>query len=215
MSRAAARGLHGMSSVTCHISVSLDGFAAGPDQSLEHPLGVGGERLHHWHFPPLEDRHPVDAEMGKRILAGNGAYVMGRNMFGGAREDGAWDPAWRGWWGERPPYEAPVFVLTHHEREPLEMEGGTTFHFVTGGFEEALARAAEAAGDRNVSIAGGASVVRQALVAGRLDELHLAVAPVVLGAGERLLADVGDPVLEPIEVVGSPAATHISYRVVR
>lgn len=199
-----------MSSITCHISISLDGFAAGPNQSREHPLGERGELLHQWVFAE-GGPHPIDADMAERILAGNGAYVMGRHMFGGG--DGAWDESWRGWWGERPPYGAPVFVLTHHEREPLVMEGGTTFVFVTGGLDEALARAREAAGDLDVSVAGGASTVQQVLAAGELDELHLHVAPVLLGAGERLFESVGDVAFEPVEAVTSPAATHLRYRV--
>ena len=137
---------------------------------------------------------------------------MGRNMFGPG--GGAWDLEWRGWWGEDPPYHAPVYVLTHHEREPLAMEGGTTFHFVTDGIESALEQARAAAGDQDVSIAGGASTVRQYLAAGLLDELYLHIVPVVLGAGERLLDGVGDPTLEPVEVVASPAVTHVKYRVV-
>jgi dihydrofolate reductase len=202
-----------MTRVTSQISVSLDGFAAGPDQSLEHPLGTGGERLHGWFFGPEAERHPADREIGEHLLEGNGAYVMGRRMFGGG--DGSWDPAWRGWWGEEPPYHAPVFVLTHHPREPLAMAGGTTFTFVTDGFDAAFAQARAAAGARDVCVAGGASVVQQALRAGVLDELHLHVVPTLLGAGERLLEDVGDPVLEPVAVVATPAATHVRYRVGR
>ncbi|MDX6676855.1 MAG: hypothetical protein QOE31_907, partial [Solirubrobacteraceae bacterium] len=133
--------------------------------------------------------------------------------FGGG--DGPWDASWTGWWGEDPPYHVPVFVLTHHARESLQMQGGTTFHFVTDGIESALGQAREAAGEQDVSIAGGASAVRQFLAAGLLDELYLHVVPVLLGAGERLLEDVGDPTLEPIEVVASPAVTHVKYRVVR
>jgi dihydrofolate reductase len=138
---------------------------------------------------------------------------MGRKMFGGG--PGAWDPAWRGWWGEEPPYHAPVFVLTHHARDPLPMQGGTTFHFVTDGIESALGQATAAAGDRDVLIAGGASAVRQYMAAGFLEELYLDIVPVLLGAGERLLENVGDPTLEPVEVVPSPKVTHIRYRVVR
>jgi len=137
---------------------------------------------------------------------------MGRNMFGPGR--GAWDLEWRGWWGEDPPYHTPVYVLTNHEREPLAMDGGTTFHFVTDGIESALEQARAAAGDKDVSIAGGASTVRQYLAAGLLDELYLHIVPVVLGAGERLLDGVGDPTLEPVKVVDSPAVTHVKYRVV-
>jgi len=140
-----------------------------------------------------------------------GAYVMGRNMFGPIRGD--WDEDWRGWWGDEPPYHAPVFVLTHHARDPVEMAGGTTFHFVTGGFDAAFARAQEIAGDDGVDIAGGASAVRQALAAGVVDELTLDVAPVLLGAGERLFDGVEALRLEPVEVLHSPAATHIRYAV--
>jgi dihydrofolate reductase len=211
-----------MSSVTCQISVSLDGFVAGPDQSLENPIGVGGMRLHEWVFPTDAWReqhgedggvHSVDAEVAAEMMQGIGAYIMGRKMFGGG--DGPWDESWRGWWGEDPPYHVPVFVLTHHERDPLPMEGGTTFHFVTGGIESALEQARAAAGDRDVSIAGGASAVQQYLAAGLLDELHLHIVPVILGSGERLLENVGDPRLEPVAVVASPAVTHVSYRVAR
>jgi dihydrofolate reductase len=142
-----------------------------------------------------------------------GAYVMGRNMFGPVR--GAWEGDWRGWWGEDPPYHTPVFVLTHHPRESVEMEGGTTFHFVTEGVEVALERAREAAGERNVCIGGGASTVNQVLAAGQLDELFLHLSPIMLGGGERLFVDVGDPAFDVLDAVTSPAATHIRYRVVR
>lgn len=211
-----------MSSVRCQISVSLDGFVAGPGQSREHPLGRGGERLHEWMIglQSWREQHGLeggersaDAEVVEEMTAGVGAYVMGRRMFGGG--DGPWDEAWTGWWGEEPPFHVPVFVLTHHAREPLAMRGGTTFTFVTGGVESALERARSAAGGQDVAIAGGASTVRQYLAAGLLDELHLHIVPVVLGAGERLLEDVGDPTLEPIGVVTSPAVTHVKYRVVR
>ncbi len=198
-----------MGRVTCQISVSLDGFAAGPGQSLEDPLGKGGERLHEWAFAP--DRHPVDARVADHLLDGVGAYVMGRRMFGGG--PGPWDGGWRGWWGEDPPYHAPVFVLTHHARAPLPMAGGTTFHFVTDGLDAALAQARAAAGDQDVAVAGGASTVRQCLAGGHLDELHLHLVPVLLGSGERPLDGAGDPVLEPVEVLASPAATHVRYRV--
>jgi dihydrofolate reductase len=157
--------------------------------------------------------HNADAEIIEQQTQGIGAYIMGRNMFGGGH--GEWDESWRGWWGEDPPYHAPVFVLTHHARAPLEMEGGTTFHFVTDGIEAALEQARAAAGDGNVSIAGGASAVRQYLAAGLLDELHLHLVPVTLGAGERLLDDVGGLTFEPVEVVGSPGVTHVKYRVLR
>jgi dihydrofolate reductase len=148
----------------------------------------------------------------EEVVAGVGAYVMGRNMFAGPGP-GPWEAAWRGWWGEDPPFHAPVFVLTRYAREPLEMQGGTTFHFVSEGVEAALAAAREAADDGIVSVAGGANTIQQFLRAGLLDELYLHIAPVLLGAGERLLENVGDPVLEPVKVVASPAVTHIKYRV--
>ena len=211
-----------MSSVTCQISISLDGFVAGPHQSLADPLGQGGERLHEWMFQTdhWHRRHGSDAgersadsDVIEEVFEDVGAYIMGRRMFGGG--DGPWDETWTGWWGEDPPYHAPVFVLTHHAREPLEMQGGTTFAFVTDGIESALGQARAAAGDKNVAIAGGASAVRQYLAAGLLDELYLHIAPILLGAGERLLEDVGDPVLEPVKVVASPRVTHVKYRVLR
>ena len=190
--------------------MSLDGFAAGPNQSVDNPIGEGGDRLDEWMF--AADRPDADADAADEILRGVGAHIMGRKMFGGG--DGPWDETWRGWWGEDPPYHAPVFVLTHHAREPLPMQGGTTFNFVTDGIEAALEQARAVAGDQDVAIAGGASTVQQYLAAGLLDELHLHVVPIVLGAGERLLDDVGDPTLEPVGVVASPAVTHLRYRVV-
>ncbi len=211
-----------MSSVVCQISVSLDGFVAGPDQSLEHPLGAGGERLHEWAFATDSwnaqhgregGERNADAEVVEEVTAGVGAYVMGRRMFGGG--DGPWDEAWTGWWDDEPPFHAPVFVLTHHAREPLPMEGGTTFTFVTDGIEAALEQARAAAGAGDVMVAGGASTVQQYLAAGLLDELYLHIVPVLLGAGTRLLENVGDPNLEPVKVVASPAVTHVRYRVVR
>lgn len=199
-----------MTRTTCHVSISLDGFLAGPDQSRDNPLGRGGLRLHTWHLD-AEPVHEADRAMRDDLLRDKGAYVMGRNMYGPIR--GAWDDTWRGWWGDEPPYHAPVFVLTHFAHEPIEMLGGTTFHFVTDGFDSALAQARSVAGDLDVGIAGGASTVRQALAAGALDELTLDVAPVLLGAGERLFDGVDDPGLEPVEVAHSPLATHIRYRV--
>jgi dihydrofolate reductase len=191
------------------MSISLDGFVAGPDQSRDSPLGIGGLELHHWH---LDDPiHEADASARDSLMKPRGAYVMGRNMFGPIR--GEWDQDWRGWWGNEPPYHAPVFVLTHYAHDPIEMEGGTTFHFVTEGFEAALAQARNVAGELEVDIAGGASTVRQALQAGAIDELMLDIAPVLLGAGERLFDGVADPGLHPIEVLNSPTATHIRYRV--
>jgi dihydrofolate reductase len=211
-----------MSNVTCQISISLDGFVAGPNQSLDNPIGEGGMRLHQWAFATdtWNRRHgsesgerTADSLVAEEVVQGIGAYIMGRNMFGPGR--GAWDLEWRGWWGEDPPYHTPVYVLTNHAREPLAMDGGTTFHFVTDGIESALEQARAAAGERDVSIAGGASTVRQYLAAGLLDEIYLHIVPVVLGAGERLLEGVGDPTLEPVKVVDSPAVTHVKYRVAR
>jgi dihydrofolate reductase len=194
------------------MSISLDGFVAGPDQSREDPLGKGGMELHRWHLGD-ERADEADETAAGWLLQPRGAYVMGRNMFGPIR--GEWDEDWRGWWGEEPPYHAPVFVLTHYPHDPIEMEGGTTFSFVTEGFEAAFERAQAAAGDRGVDIAGGASTVRQAFRAGAIDELMLDIAPVLLGAGERLFDGVQDPGLEPVEVIDSPLATHVRYRVGR
>jgi dihydrofolate reductase len=198
-----------MTPITCHVSISLDGLLAGPSQSRENPLGIGGLALHQWHFDPVD--HEADVAARDDLLKQRGAYVMGRNMFGPIR--GEWEEDWRGWWGDEPPYHAPVFVLTHYRHEPIVMEGGTTFHFVTDGFDSALAQAREAAGDRDVAIAGGASTIRQALAAGAIEQLTLDVAPVLLGSGESLFDGVEDPGLEPVEVLGSPLATHIRYRV--
>jgi dihydrofolate reductase len=157
-----------MSKVSCQISVSVDGYVAGPNQSLDNPLGEGGQRLHEWAFATEAwnaehgregGERSVDSEVAAKMMAGNGAYIMGRNMFGGGR--GEWDLSWKGWWGDDPPYHTPVYVLTHHEREPLEMQGDNTFYFVTDGIESALEQTRAAAGDKNVSIAGGASTVNQ------------------------------------------------------
>jgi dihydrofolate reductase len=191
------------------MSISLDGFVAGPDQDRDNPLGVGGLRLHQWHLG--DDIDEADVAARDSLMKRRGAYVMGRNMFGPIR--GEWDPDWRGWWGDEPPYHAPVFVLTHYEREPIEMEGGTTFYFVTEGFDAALEEAKAAAGELEVDIAGGASTVRQAFAAGAIDELVLDVVPVLLAAGERIFDGVEDPGFAPLEVVHSPHATHIRYRV--
>ncbi|MEV7606400.1 dihydrofolate reductase family protein [Paenarthrobacter sp. NPDC089322] len=198
-----------MSRVTCDLTVSLDGFVAGPNQSLSEPLGEGGEDLHRWQF---EEREENAAEIAGILEAG--AYIMGRNMFAGPGP-GAWAEDWRGWWGEEPPYHAPVFVLTHQVREPLEMQGGTTFHFVNDGIEAALSRAREAAGGKDVAIAGGASTARQFLSAGLIDELRLHTAPIVLGGGERLLDGVRDIRLEPTAVSNSRFASHVRYRMLR
>src|SRR3954451_5123307 len=198
-----------MGKVTAHVSISLDGFMAGPDQSEEDPIGLGGMRLHQWHLG--EPTEPADIAATQDLLKQRGAYVMGRHMFGPIR--GEWTRDWNGWWGDEPPYHAPVFVLTHHARESVEMQGGTTFHFVTDGFDAALQRAREAAGDLDIGIAGGASTVRQALTAGALEQLTLDVIPVLLGRGERLLDDVTERNFEPVDVTQSPNATHVTYRV--
>lgn len=198
-----------MSDTTCHMSISLDGYCAGPDQSRDDPLGKRGRELHGWH---IGDPRATEAD---RVAAGwlmrpRGAYVMGRNMFGPVR--GGWDEPWDGWWGPEPPYHAPVFVLTHHARPPLTMAGGTSFHFVTEGFDAAYALAREAAAGRGVDIAGGAATVRQALDAGVIDELTLDIAPVLLGSGESLFAGVRSFDFEPVEVLHSPLTTHVRYR---
>lgn len=211
-----------MNSVTSQIAISLDGFVAGPNQSLENPVGEGGMRLHQWIFETASWREQQGLDGGVNNASSKvideltrdvGAYIMGRKMFGGGA--GPWNEAWTGWWGDDPPYHVPVFVLTHHPRKSLSMRGGTTFTFVTDGIESALEQAKAAAGNKDVAIAGGASAIRQYLAAGKLDELYLHIVPIILGAGERLLEDVGDPVLEPVKVVTSPAVTHIKYRIVR
>jgi dihydrofolate reductase len=202
-----------MTQTTCRMSMSVDGFVAGPGQDRDNPVGVGGFRLHEWHWEAGQPGHEADAGPRNELLKRRGAYVMGRNMFGPVRDE--WDEDWRGWWGEEPPYHAAVFVLTHYARAPIQMEGGTTFYFVTDGLSAALEQARGEAGEREVAIAGGASTVRQALNSGAIDELTLHVVPVVLGAGERLFDGVADPGLEPIAVVHSPRATHITYRVGR
>src|SRR3954451_526337 len=211
-----------MSKVKVSMAVSIDGYVAGPNQSLEEPLGEGGERLHEWLFD-LEMFRRLHGDEGGTVNAstpivedaieGIGAFVMGRNMFGGG--PGEWDESWRGWWGDDPPYHAPVFVLTHHAREPLPMEGGTTFRFVRDGIESALEQARAAAGDRDVLIAGGASVVQQYLAAGLIDQLTLSVAPFLLGAGARFFAEGGVGELEQIGAVEAPCVTHLRYRVRR
>jgi dihydrofolate reductase len=179
-------------------SVSIDGFGAGPRQSLNDPLGVGGTTLHQWFYPTRSFQQMVGGEGGstgvdedfaRRSFEGVGAWILGRNMFGPIR--GPWpDDAWKGWWGDNPPYHVPVFVLTHHPRASIPMQGGTTFHFVTGGIQAALERAREAAGKQDVRIGGGVSTVRQYLQAGLVDEMHLAIAPTLLGSGEALLAGI-------------------------
>lgn len=212
-----------MSKLRATMGVSLDGYGAGPDQSLEEPLGVGGERLHEWligldafHEMAADDT-PGETNPSSDVVRGwwdnIGAVVMGRKMFGGG--PGPWHDDWRGWWGEDPPYHVPVFVITHHAREPVEMQGGTTFNFVTDGIEAGLTLATEAAEGKDVWLTGGASVIRQYLAAGLLDEIELAIAPVLLGDGERLFEGVADPGFEQVRVVEAPGVTHIKYRVSR
>jgi dihydrofolate reductase len=211
-----------MPSLRFRISVSLDGFVAGPRQSVENPLGIGGEQLHEWVFPLAVWRAPhglpggevnASSAVVEESLANIGATVMGRNMFGG--HPGVWDPAkpWNGWWGTNPPFHHPVFVLTHHAREPLALEGGTTFTFVTNGIESALEQALRAAGGKDVSLAGGANVAQQYLVAGLVDEMELNLVPTLLGGGERLFNGVGDDLrgLELVRTVATPKVTHLKF----
>ncbi|MGN6815048.1 MAG: dihydrofolate reductase family protein [Solirubrobacterales bacterium] len=210
-----------MSKVKCQISVSADGFLAGPNQSEEHPLGEGGMALHEWVFKLAAWRKPHGREGGEvnassevleEVTAGTGAVVMGRNMFGPVR--GPWtEPLWNGWWGDEPPFRVPVFVLTHHEREPLTL-AETTFHFVTEGPERAVELAREAAGDQDVSVGGGGETIQQLIRAGLLDELLINQVPLVLGGGTRLLDDLSPSVkLEQTRVVEGPEAAHIFYAV--
>jgi len=200
-------------------SLSVDGYGAGPDQTLEDPLGKRGEELHTWmvetamfHEMLGKDggSEGIDNDYATRSMDGFGAFILGRNMFGAVRGD--WpDDDWKGWWGDNPPYHAPTFVLTHYPRDSIEMEGGTVFHFVADGIGAALERARSAAGDRNVKIGGGVSTVRQYLQAGLVDEMHLAISPVVLGQGEAMFADLDLPALDfsVTEHVATGAATHI------
>jgi dihydrofolate reductase len=192
------------------MAMSIDGYVAGPNQSLENPLGEGiDDRLHGW----LWARDPADVEAIDAITAAN-AFIMGRNMFGPVRGGwDTWDGEWRGWWGEDPPYHAPVFVLTHYAREPLVMSGGTTFHFVTDGIESALSQARAVAGDGDIAVAGGAATTRAYLNAGLIDELRLHVTPALVGRGERVLDGVQGVRLELLGATGSNAVTHLRYRV--
>lgn len=199
--------------------VSVDGFGAGPAQSLDHPLGEGGEGLHHWFYPTETFRTlfgqsagetGVDDGFARRSMEGMGAWIMGRNMFTPGRGDRP-DDGWKGWWGPNPPYHVPVFVLTHHARDPIEMEGGTVFHFETGGIEAALEKARAVAGDKDIRIGGGAATVRQYLRAGLIDRMHVAISPVVLGRGEPLWDGLDLPALG-YEIASSTAgerATHL------
>lgn len=215
----------------CHMSklrvesftISLDGYGAGPRQSLETPLGIGGEDLHRWAlrtrtfqrilFGREEGETGVDDDFAARGHRNMGAWILGRNMFSPSR--GPW-PAdgWRGWWGENPPYHVPVFVLTHYARPPITMQGGTVFHFVTGGIHEALQRAREAAGDRDVRIGGGAATIQQYLRERLIDEMHIAISPILLGSGESLFAGLDLPGLgyRCVESVGTPHTTHCVIR---
>lgn len=213
-----------MGIVRFQVAISLDGYIAGPMQSLENPMGVGGLRLHAWAFELESWRARVgdtggetnaSSQVVEEAGANVGAYVMGRNMFGGGPGPWANDPPWMGWWGDDPPYHTPVFVLTRHPRAPLEMAGGTTFHFVTDGIESALSQARAAAGDRDIVIGGGAETIREFLAAGLVDEFELHIAPVLLGAGERPLDDVGDLPLEQLRVLDAPGVAHVKYRVLR
>jgi dihydrofolate reductase len=209
-----------MSKLRVHcFSLSLDGFGAGPNQDLDNPLGVGGIDLHQWLFPTraFQKMHDdgdgttgVDNDFAERGIDRIGAWILGRNMFGPIR--GAWtDDAWRGWWGDNPPYHTDVFVLTHHPRAAIEMKGGTTFHFVTDGILAALQRARKAAGGLDVRLGGGAATIRQYLGAGLVDQLHIAISPVLLGRGESLFAGIDLPRLgyKCTEHIATPAATHV------
>ena len=211
-----------MSKLRFTISMSLDGFVAGPDQSLDNPLGIGGEQLHEWALSLAAWRAPHGLEGGEvnesskvveASLTNVGATIMGRNMFGGG--PGPWDDRkpWNGWWGDNPPFHQPVFVLTRHAREPLELDGGTTFTFVTDGIEAALERARRAADGKDVALSGGAKAAQQYLAAGLLDEMQLSVVPVLLGSGTRLFENVGADLhgLEPVHTVGTPKVTHLKF----
>jgi dihydrofolate reductase len=211
-----------MTKLKLNISMSVDGYVAGPNQSVEHPLGEGGEQLHEWMFVTRTFRaiHGTeggetgqDDEIAAELFQNVGAIIMGRHMFGGG--DGPWgDNPWRGWWGENPPYHMPVFVLTHHAREPLEMEGGTTFYFVTEGIHPALDRAKEAARGKDISLAGGANVAQQYLKSGLIDEMDIHVVPLLLGDGARLFDNTGarQTAYDCVRVVNSPSVSHYKYR---
>ena len=211
-----------MSKLKFSVTMSLDGYMAGPHQSLGEPLGVGGMALHDWAFELAGFREMHGMEGGvvnassavqKEMFENVGAVIMGRNMFGGG--PGPWESEWRGWWGEDPPYHVPVFVLTHHERDTLPMQGGTTFHFVTDGIESALRQAREAAGGRDILIGGGAETINQFLAAGLIDEINISIAPHFLGGGARLFENLGGslPRLEQTRVVDAPGVVHVRYRV--
>ncbi len=204
-------------------SVSIDGYSAGPNQSEAEPLGEGGEELHEWMFKTpawLKDHGKTGGEenasnqVAEELGSGYGAVIMGRNMFGPIGGGDWGDGSWKGWWGDNPPYHTDTYILTHHEREPVEMEGGTTFHFVTDSIESALERARYSAGEYDVQLAGGASTLQVYLAAGLVDEFELTISPRILGDGERLMDNVGDLKVERIRVIEGPDAIHVKYRVV-
>jgi dihydrofolate reductase len=213
-----------MSTFRFQLAVSLDGYAAGPNQSEENPLGVGGDGLHEWIYE-LEAWRKQQGQEGGEVNASTpvieeaqsnvSATVMGRNMFGGGPGPWTEDPPWNGWWGDNPPFHTPVFVLTHHPREPLEMDGATTFTFVTDGIESALEQARQAAGGLDVLLGGGASVIQQYLAAGLVDEFELHIVPILLGDGERLLENIGNLKLVQVRAIEAPGVTHLKYRVVK
>ena len=221
---AAAEGRGRVSKLRFNITMTLDGYIAGPNQSLEHPLGEGAEHIHDWavRLKTFQDMHNMDGprETGtdddvlRETFADVGATLMGRNMFGGG--PGPWRDEWRGWWGDDPPYHTPVFVLTHHPRPPLEMQGGTTFHFITDGVESALQQARKAAGEKDVALGGGAKAAQQYLAAGLIDEMELHIVPMLLGGGERLFDNTPSRMqLEPIRTIEGRGVTHVKYRIVK
>ena len=213
-----------MSKLRFSITMSLDGYIAGPNQSLKDPLGVGGMALHNWAFElaAFQEAHGgkggvvnASSAVMKEMFENVGAVIMGRGMFGGG--PGPWTPDWKGWWGDNPPYHMPVFVLTHHAREALPMSGGTTFHFVTDGIKSALTQARKAATGKDVLIGGGANAIQQFLAAGLVDEANISMVPLFLGGGERLFDNLGasPPRLEQTRVVDAPGVVHLRYRVTR
>ncbi len=212
-----------MSKVVANISMSLDGFIAGPNPTLEEPLGQRGEELHEWvvKLASWRQAHGIsggetgpDNDIMEASQENVGAVIMGRRMYSGGEGSWADDPNPDGWWGDTPPFHAPVFVLTHHQRETVTKEGGTSFIFVTDGIASALAQAKEAAGDKDISIAGGASVIQQCMKTGQVDELHIHLAPILLGSGTPLLVDLGEAKLEKIEAIdASPYVTHLKFRI--
>jgi dihydrofolate reductase len=213
-----------MSKLRIRITMSLDGYVAGLNQSMKDPLGVGGEALHNWavELAAWKEQHGqkdgvvnASSAIMQEMFENVGAVIMGRNMFGGG--PGPWPSNWKGWWGENPPYHVPVFVLTHHARDPLPMRGGTTFHFVTDGIESALSQARLAAADKDVLLMGGANTIQQFLAAGMVDEVNVSVVPLLLGGGARLFDNLGDPTprFEQTRIVEAPGVVHVRYRVAR